>query len=321
MVVFVKKKLSDFKESELIEKISEECNNSNVLVGIGDDAAVVSTSGKKMVFTADVLVEENHFSRKWFSPKQIGMKCVEANVSDIGSMGASPKYILVSLVLPKETEVEFLEELYAGIHEARKNYGVDLIGGNMSNGEQIVVDIFVVGETCLDNLPLRSNAKPGDCIVVSKPVGGAHSGWNLFKKGVEGFNSVKKMYLEPKADVEWGLKNAGLVHAMEDVSDGVASEVRNICNASRCGAEIFHEKIPVHKEAEEACKAMNFDARDFALFGGEDYALVATVPEENLDKVNGTVVGKIVEGSDVVLEKNSVKEKLERFGWDHFRKE
>ncbi len=312
-------KLCDFEENKLIERIAEESSSSDVLVGIGDDAAVIKTSGKKMVLTADVLVEENHFSRKWFSPKQIGMKCVEANVSDIGSMGASPKYMLVSLVLPKETEVEFLDELYKGIHSARKKYGVDLVGGNMSNGDQIVVDVFVAGETDLDRLPLRSNALPGDYIVVSRHVGGSHAGWNLFKKDVEGFEEVKKMYLEPKAHLDWGIKHAQIVNAMEDVSDGVASEVRNICLASGLGAVIDYEKIPALPLVEKACNAMKTDARDFALFGGEDYALVATVSEKNLDKADGTVIGRIIEGKDIILEKDGKRKKLSLFGWDHFQ--
>jgi len=312
-------KLCDLEENRLIERIAEESSSSDVLVGIGDDAAVVKTSGKKMVFTADVLVEGNHFSCEWFSPEQIGMKCVEANVSDIGAMGASPKYMLVSLVLPKETEVDFLDELYRGIHSARKKYGVDLVGGNMSSGEQVVVDVFVAGETDLDRIPLRSHAQQGDYIVASRHVGGSHAGWNLFKKNVEGFDEVKQMYLEPKAHVDWGVKHALAVNAMEDVSDGVASEVRNICLASKCGAVIDFEKIPVLSGVEKACTALKMDARDFALFGGEDYALVATVSEENLDKVDGTVIGRIVEGKELVLERDGKHEKLSRFGWDHFQ--
>ncbi len=309
--------LKEIGEMALIKRIARKPLHKEVLVGIGDDAAVVRFGGKRLVLTVDTLVQDDHFSLKWFSAKQVGLKAIEINVSDIGAMNAVPLYALVSLCLRKDTKVEFVDQLYDGIYSAARKYKVDVIGGNMTHGNQIVVDIMLVGEA-KGKIPLRSNAKPGDLIIASGTLGASTAGLNLFLKKIDGFNSVKKKHLEPKAQLRKAYAIAKYANAMEDCSDGLASEVRNICNASRKGAIIEWEKIPVSKETRRAAAAIGVDAREFALFGGEDFELIATVPKKNLNKLKVFVVGEIIKEKKIYLKKSGIKRELKRVGFDHF---
>jgi thiamine-monophosphate kinase len=304
-------------EMALIKRIARKPLHKEVLVGIGDDAAVVKFGGKRLVLTVDALVEEDHFSLRWFSAKQVGMKAIEINVSDIGAMNAVPLYALVSLCLRKDTPLAFVDGLYQGIYSAARKYKVDVIGGNMTHGNQIVVDIMLVGEA-KGKIPLRSKAKPGDLIISSGTLGASTAGLNLFLKKIKGFNAVKKKHLEPKAQLRKAYAIAKYANAMEDCSDGLASEVRNICDASKCGAVIEWEKVPVSKETFKAAAALGMDAREFALFGGEDFELIATVPKKNLNKAKGFVVGEIIVERKIYLKKGGIKRELKKAGFDHF---
>ena len=312
-------------EFALIARIKEILDKpgKGVSVGIGDDCAVVEFGGKKLVLTVDALVEGDHFG-SWFSPEQVGGKAIEANVSDIASMGAKPKFVLVGLCLRRDSEKEFVEGLYRGINAACRKYGIHVIGGNIAHGKQVVVDIFMLGELGAGAKPcLRSAAKPGDFIVSSGNLGGSCAGLNLFLKNVSGFGGVKRFHVEPHANLDKALALAPLANAMADVSDGLASEVKNICAESGCGAVIFAEGVPIAREVREAASALGMDCLDFALFGGEDYELVATVPEKNLDSVKAlgaTVVGRITAEEGVFLERDGGRVLLERRGYDHFGK-
>ena len=312
----------EFAVIDMIKGILEK-PGKDVEVGIGDDCAVVDFGGKKLVLTVDALVEGDHFGG-WFSPEQAGRKAIEANVSDIASMGARPKFVLVGLCLRRDSEAGFVERLYNGINEACKKYGIFVIGGNITHGTQVVIDIFLLGELDGNARPcLRSSARPGDYIVSSGDLGGSCAGLNLFLKKFPGFEGVKKFHVEPHANLGKALLLAPLVNAMEDVSDGLASEVKNICKESNCGAVIFAENVPVASEVKKAASALGMGWLDFALFGGEDYELVATVPEKNVKAVEAlgaVVVGRILEGKNVYLERSGKRVLLEKRGYDHFGK-
>ncbi|MDP6670546.1 MAG: thiamine-phosphate kinase [archaeon] len=310
-------KLKDIGEMGLIKRIAKKARNKNVLVGIGDDGAVLRVGKKKLVVTVDALVENDHFSLDWFSPKQVGMKAVEINVSDIGAMNAKPLYALVSLCLRRDTPLSFVDGLYNGIYSAARKHKLDIVGGNMTHGKQIVVDITLIGEA-RGKIPLRSGAKHGDLIIASGKLGASAAGLNLFLKKKRGFSVVKKKHLEPKAQLKKAYSLAKYASAMEDCSDGLASEVKNICTASKCGAVIEWEKIPVSAETRKAAKALGKKAKDFALYGGEDFELITTVPKRHAKKVKGFVVGQIVKGRKIYLEKKGVRKELGKAGFDHF---
>ncbi|GAG03325.1 unnamed protein product, partial [marine sediment metagenome] len=134
-------KLSDIGEFGLIRRIYKQPKDKNIIKGMGDDCAVVKVGGKTLVITTDTLVDGDHFSLEYFIARQVGKKAIEINVSDIGSMGGIPKYALVSLVLPKELDVSVIDEIYKGMREVGNRYKVEIIGGNITHGKQLVIDI------------------------------------------------------------------------------------------------------------------------------------------------------------------------------------
>lgn len=309
-------KIKYIGEFGLIKRIRKKPKNKDILVGIGDDAAIVKANNLQ-VLTTDCHVDEVHFSRKWFSPEQIGMKAIEANVSDVAAMGGKPKFVLVSLILPKELSVEFFDRMYKGMWKSCKKHSMEIVGGNITSGKQLSISITILGQ--VTKPCLRSTAKAGDLIFVSGYLGGSMAGLKLFQKGIKCHEKVKRCYLEPKADIISSERNSFFVNAMIDVSDGLASEIIHICNESRCGAVVHKDNIPV---AEEVCKVAYFfgDApKDYALYGGEDFGLVYTVPEKNLNKVSGFLIGEITKKRGIFLYSNG-KKKILKGGYEHFKR-
>src|SRR3989344_1702124 len=225
-------KLKDIGEFGLIARIYKKAKDKNVLVGIGDDTAVIKVGKKLFLVTTDTLVEGDHFSFDYFTPKQVGKKAIEINVSDIGAMGGIPKYALVSLVLSKDLDVEVIDEIYKGMREVGDSYKLDIIGGNITHGKQLVIDIDMIGEVKKENLCLRSDAKPGDFILVTGDLGSSTAGLNIFRNKIPGHDYVKQKHREPKAKLQKVKPFLKYINAMIDVSDGLASEVRHICEQS-----------------------------------------------------------------------------------------
>ncbi len=312
-------KLRDIGEFGLINRIYKKVKDKNVLKGIGDDCAVVKIGGKILVITTDTLVDGDHFSLKYFTPKQVGKKAIEINVSDIGSMGGIPKYALVSLVLPKELDVSVIDGIYKGMREAGDKYKAEIIGGNVTHGKQLVIDIDMIGEVKKSDLCLRGDAKPGDFILVSGDLGSSRAGLNLFLNKIKGHNYVKRKHLEPKAQFHKVGKFLKYINAMIDVSDGLAPEVGHICEESNCGAVIYADNIPIKDETVSAARAAGEKYLDYALYGGEDFELVFTVSEKNLGKVKGFLVGEITKRKGVYLYSKGKEKLISKGGYDHFK--
>ena len=311
-------KIKDNGEFGLIDRISKKPKDKNVLVGIGDDAAVVKVKDGLQVLTTDCLVEGDHFRREWFTPMQIGMKAIEINVSDIAAMGALPKYVLVSLALPRDLDIEFVEELYKGMWKVCDKYNIEIIGGNMTHCETIVISITMTGEVDKKNLSLRSGAKPGDFIFVSGHLGNGRAGLRMFQENMDGFEAVRTSYLKPKAQLKSALKVAPYINAMEDISDGLTSEIKHICDESKCGAIIYKDKIPISDEVRGVANKLGEDEYDYALFGGEDFELVYTVSNDKLNKVNGFLVGEITKNKEIRLSFKGTEKAIIEEGYDHF---
>jgi len=305
-------------EFALIKRITKAAKGRDIIKGIGDDAAVIKASGKLLAITTDTLVEGDHFSFKWFTPKQVGKKAIEINASDIGAMGAVPKYVLVSLVLPADIDVETVDEIYNGMWEAGKKYNTKIIGGNMTHGKELVIDIDMIGEAKKENLKFRSNAKPGDFIFVSGDLGASTAGLKLFLKNVKGHDYVKKKHLEPEAKFYKVRKFLKYINAMIDVSDGLASDITRICEQSNVGAVIFKDNVPIKDETRRAAKDVGKDAVDYALYGGEDFELIYTVSEKKLNKVKGFLVGEITKKKGVRLYSDGKERLISKHGYDHF---
>lgn len=312
-------KVSDIGEFGLIRRIAEKPKRKEIVKGIGDDAAVLKLGNKLYCVTTDTLVENDHFTFKWFTPKQVGMKAIEVNVSDITAMGGTPLYILVSLVLPKDIEITVIDELYKGMRNACNKHNCEIVGGNMTHGQQLVIDIDMIGEVKKQNICYRSDAKPGDFIFVSGDLGKSCAGLNMFLNGKKPSGYIKKAHTEPKAKPEKVRKFLKFLNAMIDVSDGLASDITRICEQSKCGAVIYKNNIPLHQETIFAAKQLKKDPYDFALYGGEDFELIFTVSEKNLSKVKGFLIGEIRKKKGMLIFENGKERLITKHGYDHFK--
>lgn len=313
-------------EFELIKRINSGIRvySRSVILGIGDDAAIIKYSkNKRMLFTTDMMVEGDHFSRDYFQPEQIGRKAVESNVSDIAAMGGIPCHCLVSLALPKAIDVSFVDRLYAGLNFSARKYRVSIIGGNLTHSEKIIISIAMTGFAYRKHLCLRSEAKVGDLICVTGNLGASAAGLSLLKKRLHG-KSVKA-HLEPVSQLGLSKSICRYANAMEDVSDGLGQEVSNICTLSRVGAVIYKEKIPILGSTLDDAKKAGKDAYSLALYGGEDFELVFTITEKNFKALARRLKGKITAVGKILPKTQGVTllDKNKSFqigkGYDHFR--
>jgi len=326
MKCFLKMRLDELGEFGLIERLRKKVKlfSKDAIVGIGDDAAVLKYDKNNfMILTTDMLVEDVHFSLEYFKPEQIGMKAVEQNVSDIAAMCGTPKYALVSLAIPKNTDVSFIERLYDGINKSSRKYKISIVGGNISSSKKIIVDVAMAGFVRKKNLALRRNAKKGDLIFCSGNVGKSACGLELLRKNKKGVSA--KYHLEPKSrlDLSGKLSQIG-INAVIDVSDGVAPEILHLCKKSKVGARVFIEKIPISKSTISDAKKIGKKPFELALYGGEDFELIFTAPKNNLEKLKDLdckAIGEIVSKKDgIKFFKNGKLVRLRR-GFEHFRNE
>ncbi|MFO7713008.1 thiamine-phosphate kinase [Desulfosarcina sp.] len=292
-------------EFALIKRLARQSltTHPDLVAGIGDDAAVIGgtfADGDYLLVTTDMLVEGSHFRRDWATPVQIGIKSVACNVSDIAAMGGSPTLMFVSLALPPETEVAWVEALYQGMTDACRRYGVVIAGGDTTHGERITISIALLGRVSPQNLCLRSHASPGELLCVTGPLGGSAAGLAMLSAALEPLADLKEKHLAPACRLDVSPIIATLAGAMIDISDGLAAEVNHICEQSGIGAEIIVADIPIHPSVHHAAQLTGNNAFDFALSGGEDFELLFSISAQNLRRllnkgIQATVVGRLTE--------------------------
>ncbi|MFH0863307.1 MAG: thiamine-phosphate kinase [Candidatus Altiarchaeota archaeon] len=306
-------------EFALINRVARP---GGAVVGVGDDAAVLKyTKERYQLFTTDMLCDGDHFRRDWASPEQIGMKAMEVNVSDIAAMGGLPTYAVISISLTHDTSVEFMDRLYKGLYHVADKYDLNIVGGDTTHADMMVINVSMLGEVEKDRLCLRSDAKVGDLICVTGDLGKSAAGLELLKGGMRGELTA---YLEPKCRLKEARKISHYANAMIDVSDGLASEVNHICHMSKVGGLVRKEDIPISKSTIESAHKVGKDPYDYALNGGEDFELVFTVPQAYLGKVAHidcpvTVVGEIVEKRQGLTIESCGRKKPLKGGYDHFK--
>ncbi|MBW1677294.1 MAG: thiamine-phosphate kinase [Deltaproteobacteria bacterium] len=315
-------KLSELGEFGLINRLTREAKNPNIVVGIGDDAAVLRNGEEFILYTTDMLMEGDHFRMDWATPEQIGRKAMACNISDIAAMGGVAEFALVSIALTDNIDVETVEGIYRGMHEVANRHGVEIIGGDTTHGRVMVLNVVVTGKADEENLSLRSGAKVGDYILVTGPLGGSRAGLELLLRRLREPERPVRKHLDPGCRMDIAYKIAPIANAMIDVSDGLASEVGHICERSGVGAVVEKERITLSEETIEAGRIVGKDPYGFALKGGEDFELVFTVSPGNLERAKrfGTVVGRIAErekGIHLVSPDGKITS-LEG-GYDHFR--
>ena len=300
------------KEKEFITIIKNTLNSPY----IGDDCAYLKDLG--IVVTQDSLVEDIHFSTKFISAFDLGFKAVMVNVSDLAASGAEPKYLTVSLSLPSNVKEDFVEEFYNGCKKACGN-DVQIVGGDITGSEKIYISISAIGKTLGRNISSRKNAKIGQKVIVSGIHGSSSAGLKLLLEGKNSPEKFIKSHINPVDQVEFGKNISTTVkepYAMMDTSDGLMDGLSTIANESGVLLDIDFDKIPYDKDIEQ------FENwQDLVLFGGEDYQILATVPQ---NFQGGFEIGVVKEGLGVNLKlrdkithysKQDVEEKV----FNHFK--
>jgi thiamine-monophosphate kinase len=316
-------------EFALIDRLARQspANHPDLLAGIGDDAAVIGGSfpgGDYLLVTTDMLVETRHFRRDWASPVQIGIKSVACNVSDIAAMGGTPTFMFVSLALPADTEVAWVEALYQGMAQSCRRYRVVLAGGDTTHGMVATISITLLGRVAPGNLRLRSHARPGELLCITGPLGASAAGLAMLDAGLDPPKYLREKHLEPGARLDVSPAIAPVARAMIDISDGLAAEVNHICDQSGTGAEIVVADIPIDPAVRNAARLTGNDPLAFALSGGEDFELLFSISPENKQRcdANGipaTVVGRVTEAASgrILLYPDGKKSPLSG-GYNHF---
>ena len=305
-------------EAGLVERLRELFQTSfaqGVEVGIGDDAAVISASNNKLVATLDIAIEDVHFKSLWSSPFQIGAKLTTANLADLFSMGATPKYLLVGAAISEVNNSEVITELAQGIRSVADKFEVSVIGGDLSKSEKMSLSITALGEMAKDPIT-RSGASAGDLIYLSALPGLSAAGLAILERGLDRPKYVVQAHLNPKLVAP--MKLIEVASAMSDISDGLVSDARNIARASKVDLNFDTnalEASPDFKDLGELATELGVDVYDWILSGGEDHFFIATVPEKYADKNLGIQVGKVVAGSGLITIDGV---QTQRAGYQHF---
>lgn len=316
----VRTEISELGEFRLIDRLVEDIvllNESSVL-GTGDDAAIVNSNGKLQVITTDILVEGIHFDLTYTPLKHLGYKAVAVNLSDVYAMNAHPKQILISMAVSNRFSVEALDELYEGVKLACKKYQVDLVGGDTTASQKgLIINVVAIGEQDEEKIVRRSNARESDYLCVSGDLGGAYIGLQLLERekriflenplaGIDlsGHEYVvgRQLKPEPRRDIiDFFEQNKIIPTSMIDISDGLSSEILHLCKQSQLGCQLEEAEVPIAEDTKLQAINFHIDPITCALSGGEDYELLFTISEKDIQKVkqnlNISVIGKMMDES------------------------
>ena len=305
-------------EAGLIARLRDLFHTSfqtQVQVGIGDDAAVIKSSNNKLVATVDMAVEGIHFHRKWSSPFQIGAKLTTANLADIFAMGAVPKYLLVAAGINELNNSETVTELAKGIRSVADRFEVTVIGGDLSKSEKMTLSITALGELSAQPI-LRSGARVGDLIYLSSLTGLSAGGLAILNRELDRPRYVVEAHLNPKLVAPEKLIKVAT--SMCDVSDGLATDAAHLSYASNVNFNLSKDLISQaadFKDLAELAKELNEDVFDWILTGGEDHFFLATVDKENESNELGIQIGSVGKGEGkLLLDGVEVK----KSGYQHF---
>lgn len=335
--------IEELGEFGLIDHLTEgfSLSQKSSKVGVGDDAAVIDHGNYYQVITTDLLLEGVHFDLVYTPLKHLGYKAVVVNLSDIYAMNAAPRQLTVSVGISGKFSVEALDELYEGIRLACERFGVDLVGGDTSASVTgLVISITALGTALKEELTLRSGARANSLVCVTGDLGAAFMGIKIlerekklhtedpeFQPSLEGYDYVLERFLkpEPRVAVLLDLKEAGITPgAMIDISDGLSSELLHICKHSKCGVQIYNDRIPIADETIRVAGEFQMEPLVAALHGGEDYELLFTVPLSDFDKVSAiqgvSVIGNITdqEGKALLVGEDGTGIPLKAQGWNAY---
>lgn len=328
------------KESEIISRIRARARASErVVVGIGDDAAVIKASGASdLIACSDLSVEGVHFRIEWSEPRLIGRKSLAVSLSDVAAMGGEARYAMISVALPASLSSQFIDDLFQGFFDIASESGVSIVGGDTSASiDRLLIDTSAIGECRSGRAVTRAGAQASDLIYVTGSLGASAFGLRLLEQGYRLYSEkddsssvrarrealIKHLQPEPRMKAGKAIGEAGLATAMIDISDGLSTDLWHILDESRCGAIIRAGDIPIAECVELLAPDI---ALRYALHGGEEYELLFTSPlaaqakVEELSKTLSlpiTLIGEITVGEGLQLERDGAFEHLPPAGYEH----
>jgi thiamine-monophosphate kinase len=328
--------ISSIGEFELIRRFSAPFQKSlpGGTTGIGDDCAVIPwKDGRSLLVTTDMLVEEIHFLREGIPPRDPGYKSLAVNLSDIAAMGGAPESAYLSVGLPGEIALDWIDEFFFGMRELADEEGVFLLGGDTTRSPApLIINVVVIGTVRSARVKHRSDARMGDTVCVTGQLGDSGAGLRILIEKTpmdDDASHLLRRHYRPRAHVGEGswLGAREEVHAMMDVSDGIDSDIRRIMERSQCGAKIHLDRLPLSRQLEHFAGRCGWDPVEIAATGGEDYCLLATVDSAGWADVAAgfeeafgrplTAIGSVTE-SGLSYMRGDEPAELGKKGFNHF---
>ncbi len=332
--------LKEIGEFGFIKKISRGCliRPDNIIKAIGDDAAAFKTAPDQLtLITTDLLVERIHFLRAAICGFDLGYKSLAVNLSDIAAMGGTAKEAFVSIAIPDDCPLDYLEAIYDGIKDLAVKYEVNVLGGDTTLSKvDLIINIVVQGTVPEEELLCRDAARPGDVIFSTGFLGDSKAGLHLILNEIKADTQTLKTLLNAHRVPEPHLREGRFlarqpgVHAAIDTSDGLSSDLAHIVEESRVGARLYADKIPISQNLKDFGIRFDFDPLEYALSGGEDYTLLVTISAQNADKLASSfekqfkrplfAIGEITAKKYIeLIYSDGATKPLTPTGWDHFK--
>lgn len=330
--------IKEIGEEGIISSIKNrsQAKDSQIFIGIGDDAAVVRHRPDFLtLYACHMLVENSHFLLNRTTAFQIGYKGVSKSVADIEAMGGTSRFLLVGLSMSPDTPTQFIKELYDGIYAANAKCGISVIGGDISDCQgPLTISLTIIGEAAEGDLTPINAAQEGDLLVVTGPLGSAAAGLHLLLNDIhleqsEAVREVMEKQLQPEPP--WGkgttLARSAAVTAMTDISDSLTHNLGKLCKASNKGALLELKDLTIAKSAEIIAAELGCEVLDWVLNGGEDFELLACVRPEGLSRVQELmkqndyeifVIGRIIDQAGLYMRWEDEIKAISPQGFDHF---
>jgi thiamine-monophosphate kinase len=334
--------LKQIGEFGFIQKISRGCliRPRDIIKSIGDDAAAFTTRPDEVsLITTDLLVERIHFLRNAISGFELGYKSLAVNLSDIAAMGGTAREAFVSIAIPDDCALDYLDAIYDGMKDLARKFDVNILGGDTTGSKvDLIINVAVHGTIVRDEMMVRDAARPGDIICSTGFLGNSKAGLHLILNALPADSDIRrrliKAHVRPEPHLLEGrfLARQPGIGAAIDTSDGLSSDLGHIADQSGVGAKLYADQIPISAELRLFCDQFDFDPVEYALSGGEDYTLVCTVSSEEADAVAQNFqehfnrplyrIGEITKkkGLELVFPDQTAKT-VGSTGWNHFKNE
>ncbi|MFG2054849.1 thiamine-phosphate kinase [Micromonospora sp. NPDC048930] len=306
-------------EFGLIDRVTARlAYGEGVLLGPGDDAAVVAAPDRRVVASTDVLVEGRHFRRDWSGARDVGHRAAAANLADITAMGATPTALLVALCMPAELDPAWAEELADGLGAEAALVGASVVGGDMSASPTLTIAVTALGDLADRPPVVRSGARPGDVVALAGRTGWAAAGYTVLSRGFRTPRLLVEAFRRPEVPYRAGPEAARAgATAMIDVSDGLLADLGHVAKASGVAIDVTRDAFEVPRQMRDAAQALGVDPYSWLLAGGDDHALAATFPATATLPSGWRPIGLVTEGTGVTVDGVAYAGPA---GWDHFRR-